>query len=125
MPDDRHVIEVAARGLAERAVAAARGLTRDGHAIDEHQVVVERVAYAATEARVIAELAAAPSELAEVASLAAAEVAAGIPHRLLPVAAALGLAPARYDDDAQAAIAAGLARRDRTPQTFAPDSASS
>jgi (2S)-methylsuccinyl-CoA dehydrogenase len=106
---DRSVIEVAARGLAERAVAAARVLTRDGHAIDEHQVVVERVAYAATEARVIAELAAAPAELAEVASLAAAEVAAGIPHRLLPIAPALGLAPARYDDGAQAVIAAGLA----------------
>ena len=57
----------------------------------------------------IAELTAAPAELADVASLAAAEVAAGIPHRLRPVTAALGLAPLRYDDAAEAAITAGLA----------------
>jgi (2S)-methylsuccinyl-CoA dehydrogenase len=106
---DRRVIEVAARGLAERAVAAARALTRDGHAADEHQVVVERVAYAATEARVIAELAAAPAEVGELASLAAAEIAAAIPHRLLAVAPVLGLGPLGYDDAAQAAIAEGLA----------------
>jgi len=106
---DRGVIDVAARGLAERAVAAARELTSDGRAIDDHQVVVERVAYAATEARVIAELASAPGELAEIASLAAAELAAGIPHRLLPVAPVLGLGRVGYDEAAQAAIAAGLA----------------
>jgi len=102
------VIEAAARALAERAVVAARALTRDGHAIDDHQVVVERVAYAATEARVIAELAAAPAELAEIAGCAAAELAAGIPHRLAPVAPLLGLTTA-YDADAEAAIAAGIA----------------
>ena len=44
----------AARELAERAITTARELTRGGEGIDEHQVVVERVAYAATEARVIA-----------------------------------------------------------------------
>ncbi|HEX8112109.1 MAG TPA: hypothetical protein VF516_30460, partial [Kofleriaceae bacterium] len=62
---DRRVIERAAGALAGRAIAAARALTRDGHAIDDHQVVVERVAYAATEARVIAELATLPDELGE------------------------------------------------------------
>src|SRR5882762_7155581 len=87
---DRHVIETAAVQLAERAVAAARTLTRDGHALDDHQVVVERVAYAATEARVIAELAAAPDAVAEIARIAIAELAAAIPHRLAPVAPALG-----------------------------------
>jgi (2S)-methylsuccinyl-CoA dehydrogenase len=105
----RPVIDVAARALAERAVAAARELTRDGHAIDDHQVVVERVAYAATEARVIAELAAAPDELDGVALCAAAELAAGILHRLAPVAPLLGLPPPAYDGAAQAAIIAGLA----------------
>jgi (2S)-methylsuccinyl-CoA dehydrogenase len=100
----------AARGLAERAVEAARALTRDGEAIDEHQVVVERVAYAATEARVIAELAAVPVG-AGTALAAAAELAASIPHRLAPVARALGLSPGAlaYPAEAAEAIAAGLA----------------
>src|SRR3954462_15608240 len=107
---DRRAIDAAAGALAERAVAAARALTRDGHAIDDHQVVVERVAYAATEARVIAELAALalPDELGEGPAGAAAELAAAIPHRLAPVATALGLAHG-HDEQAQAAIAAGLA----------------
>jgi (2S)-methylsuccinyl-CoA dehydrogenase len=104
-------IDGAARQLAERAVAAARELTRDGHAIDDHQVVVERVAYAATEARVIAELArlaAVPGELADVAHVAAAELAAAMVHRLGPVAPGLGVASLAYDDAARAAIAAGV-----------------
>jgi len=108
MADDRRVIETATRALAEQAVSRARELTHDGQAIDEHQVVVERVAYAATEARVIAELAAAPDELAGIARCAAAELAAAIPHRLAPVAGLLGLPPHGYDAPAQAAIAAGL-----------------
>jgi (2S)-methylsuccinyl-CoA dehydrogenase len=101
----------AARGLAGRAVAAARALTRDGEAIDEHQVAVERVAYAATEARVIEELAAASAlaEVAPAAFVAAAELAAAIPHRLAPVARALGLGELRYPAAAAEAIAAGLA----------------
>ena len=33
---DRHAIENATTALAERAIAAARELTRDGHALDEH-----------------------------------------------------------------------------------------
>jgi len=103
---DPRLIETAAVALAERAVAAARALTRDGAAIDDHQVVVERVAYAATEARVIAELARAPDRA--VALCAAAELAAAIPHRLAPVAPALGLALG-YDAAAQAAITDGLA----------------
>jgi len=108
MAIERRVIETAARRLADQAVAAARDLTRGGSAIDDHQVVVERVAYAATEARVIGELAGLPDELAGLAGCAAAELAAGIAHRLAPVAPLLGLSPG-YDGAAQAAIAAGLA----------------
>jgi (2S)-methylsuccinyl-CoA dehydrogenase len=109
---DRQAIAAAAGALAERAVAAARALTRDGHAADDHQVVVERVAYAATEARVIAELAEAPGgdELAGLAGCALAELAAGIAHRLAPVAPVLGLAaagPPSYEPMVVAAIAAG------------------
>jgi (2S)-methylsuccinyl-CoA dehydrogenase len=103
------VIDAAAGSLAERAVAAARVLTRDGHAIDDHQVAVERVAYAASEARVIAELTAVPDELADIAGCAAAELAASIPHRLAPVAPLLDLANVGYDAEAAAAIASGLA----------------
>ncbi|HET7500518.1 MAG TPA: acyl-CoA dehydrogenase family protein [Kofleriaceae bacterium] len=107
--DRTRIIAASTQAIAERAVAAARTLTRDGLSADEHQVVVERVAYAATEARVIAELAAAPDELADLAWCAAAELAASIPHRLLPVAPLLGLAPPGHDEGAHAAIAAGLA----------------
>ena len=49
-------IVVSANALADQAVEAARTLTRNGEAADDHQVVVERVAYAATEARVIKEI---------------------------------------------------------------------
>lgn len=101
--------------LAERAVDAARKLTRNGEAIDEHQVVVERVAYAATEARVIAELAKVPAQQADAARVAIAELHASIAHRLAPIASALGievahppvhdLAPAAVEAIGAAAIA--------------------
>src|SRR5688572_14802940 len=94
---DRQVIADAATAFAERAVAAARILTDAGVATDDHQVVVDRVAYAATEARVIAELARVPAELADAAFVATAELAAGIPHRLAPVAPLLGLPELRHD----------------------------
>jgi (2S)-methylsuccinyl-CoA dehydrogenase len=99
----------ATRDLTARAVSAARALTRDGEAIDDHQVVVERVAYAATEARVIEELAGVPAEVAQAAFVAAAELAASIAHRLAPVARALGLGEPRYPAEAAEAIAAGQA----------------
>ncbi|HEX7701485.1 MAG TPA: acyl-CoA dehydrogenase family protein, partial [Kofleriaceae bacterium] len=102
------VITVAARSLADRAVEAARILTRNGEATDDHQVVVERVAYAATEARVVAELAAVPPGLADEARVAAAELAQSVLHRLEPVASALSLGELRYDDAARAAITATL-----------------
>ena len=46
----------AARGLTDRATARASELTEGGKRIDDHQVLAERVAYAATEARAAAEL---------------------------------------------------------------------
>ena len=106
---DRELLADAAGRIADRAVESARVLTDAGAATDDHQVVVDRVAYAATEARVIRELAEAPAELAEVAFVAAAELAAAIPHRLAPVAPALGFGELRYDDAARAAIASGIA----------------
>lgn len=103
-----HDIAGAARELAARAVQAARALTKAGETIDAHQVVVERVAYAATEARVIEALAAAPPELAAAAAVAGAELASSLCHRLLAVAPALGIAEPRYDDPTRAAIAHGV-----------------
>lgn len=109
MADDRSVISMSVQALAERAVEATRTLTRDGEGIDDHQVVVERVAYAATEARVIAELARAPEPMAAAARVAVAELAASIPYRLAPIAPLIGLGDLAYDAQTAAAIAAGIA----------------
>ncbi|MDB4959360.1 MAG: hypothetical protein JWO36_6929 [Myxococcales bacterium] len=106
---DLRAISDAARNLADRAIDAARKLTQGGETIDDHQVVVERVAYAATEARVIADLVEAPPELAAAARVATAELAAALRHRLEPVAPALGLGELRYDETTRAAIAEQLA----------------
>ena len=103
------VIANAARTLADRAVEAARTLTRNGEAADEHQVVVERIAYAATEARVIRELLEVPGEVAAAARVAGAELAASLRHRLEPIAPLLGLPEPQYDDAARAQIAAAVA----------------
>ena len=86
--------------LAAQAVEAARKLTNNGETADEHQVVVERVAYAATEARVIAELAEVPPTVADAGKVAAAELAASIRHRLEPIAQILQLGdlPATNDE---------------------------
>src|SRR4051794_6757256 len=100
-----NVFSAAARSLADRAVEAARALTRNGEGIDAHQAVVEKVAYAATEAHVIAELADAPAEQADAARVAAGELAISVRNRLEPVAPVLGLGELRYDDAARAAIA--------------------
>jgi (2S)-methylsuccinyl-CoA dehydrogenase len=54
--EDARVLERATRNLTDLAVARASELTRRGEAIDDHQVVVDRVAYAATEARAATEL---------------------------------------------------------------------
>jgi (2S)-methylsuccinyl-CoA dehydrogenase len=106
---DRELIAKAAGTIADRAVEAARVLTDGGATTDDHQVVVDRVAYAATEARVITELARLPGELGAIADVAAAELAAAIPYRLAPVAPLLGLPELRYDDATAAAIARGQA----------------
>ena len=102
---DLGTIANAARRLADAAVTAARTLTNDGEHADEHQVVVERDAYAATEARVIDELSRAPASLGIAAAAAAGELAETLRHRLEPIAPLLGIAEPRYDDAARAAIA--------------------
>ncbi|HEY4056064.1 MAG TPA: acyl-CoA dehydrogenase family protein [Kofleriaceae bacterium] len=90
-----------AKNLAESAIAAARTLTNNGELIDAHQVVVERVSYAATEARVVQDLAAlnASGLVGDAARVAMAELAASIPHRLGPVAKALGIAVTPFESE--------------------------
>jgi (2S)-methylsuccinyl-CoA dehydrogenase len=96
----------AARDLASRALRHTRELTANGAAIDEHQVVVERVAYAATEARVIDELCAAPADVAAYAQVAVAELATSIKNRL---ELALPEIEPRYDGLALARLASPAA----------------
>ncbi len=49
--DDARLLLGAAEDLVSRALEAARRITQNGAGIDAHQVLVERVSYAATEAR--------------------------------------------------------------------------
>jgi (2S)-methylsuccinyl-CoA dehydrogenase len=55
LDDARQLLE-GAEQLVERALARAREITNDGKGIDDHQILTERVAYAATEARAAREL---------------------------------------------------------------------
>ena len=98
------MIAAATSALAERVIEAARRVV--GTDEDAHQVIVERVAYAATEARVIAQLATAPEIPG--ARVAMAELATSLRNRLEAIAPALQLELA-YPAAAAAAIAADLA----------------
>ena len=49
-PSDAQALLSAATSLLEEAIAATKTLTEGGRKIDDHQIVTERVAYAATEA---------------------------------------------------------------------------
>ena len=49
--DDARQLLVAAEELLARAIERSAAITEHGRKIDEHQVLTERVAYAATEAR--------------------------------------------------------------------------
>ena len=53
---DARPLLAAAERLLDGTVARARAITEDGQRIDDHQVLAERVAYAATEARAAREL---------------------------------------------------------------------
>jgi len=72
--DDARKILDAARRMTDAAVAAASKLTANGEKIDEHQVIVDRVAYAATEVRAATELFAAGEQHANLQELAIAGV---------------------------------------------------
>lgn len=112
-PDvDVRTVAAALERLAAQALAAATTLTAGGERIDEHQVVVEKVASAATDARVarslLTALAAHPKADAAFvapARVAVAELARSARERLDPIAAELGLPDPVYDAAERAALA--------------------
>ncbi len=101
---DARVLADAAVALTSAAVARARELTSGGERIDDHQVIVDRVAYAATEARAavaLCEAAEASPALAPLAVSGVAELARFARDRLDPIAGELGFpdAPQYADKD--------------------------
>jgi (2S)-methylsuccinyl-CoA dehydrogenase len=112
--DDACALVEHTRSLTDLAVARATVLTAQGQQIDAHQVIVDRVAYAATEARAAAEL------LAVAQTLATASAQAGsIPSLAIAAAADLfrsardRLDPIAADLDMEGALdAANLAARE-------------
>jgi (2S)-methylsuccinyl-CoA dehydrogenase len=105
--DDATPLLTAAEELVERSLAGARELTESGKRIDDHQVLVERVAYAATQARaareVLAAVRAARSQgrgapiLEVIAAAAVAELGRDLRGRLVPSLEELGLDDAALD----------------------------
>jgi (2S)-methylsuccinyl-CoA dehydrogenase len=97
----------AAESLTRQAVDRTREITQGGDAIDDHQVLSERVAYAATETRAARELVAyvagvhkegrGGSLLEEVAAAAAADLAASVRNRLEVALEDLGLGEAALE----------------------------
>ena len=90
-------LTAAASALVAAALTSARAMTSAGEAIDDHQVVVEKVAYAATEIRALQALLAAatehPSEhLVALAGVAAIELTSRARDRIDAVSGELGLA---------------------------------
>ena len=100
---DARRLSDAAAGLIERAIDGARSVTESGKRIDDHQVLVERVAYAATQARAAAELCDAAEEagngaIAEpICAAAVADLVRGLVARLDPALDDLGIGEAELE----------------------------
>ncbi len=109
-----------AEGLLDRVLTRAREITEGGRGIDDHQVLVERVAYAATEARAARELldfvADARSQgrgdamLETTAAAAVAELVCSLRDRLAPAVDDVGLGEAALEQAFPAEIRAALRR---------------
>lgn len=105
--DDARALLAAADALLDGALARAKELTKKGSAIDDHQVLSERVAYAATEARAARELveyaAGVAAEkrgdmwLQATAAAGAADLVASLLARLTPAIDDLGLGDAAIE----------------------------
>jgi (2S)-methylsuccinyl-CoA dehydrogenase len=105
--DDARPLLEAAEGLLERALGRAREITAGGERIDEHQVLTERVAYAATQARAARELLRCAEQakaegrgspaLETLAAAGVAEQVRGAWARLEPALEDLGLSEADFE----------------------------
>jgi (2S)-methylsuccinyl-CoA dehydrogenase len=112
--DDARALLRAADQLLDGALARARDITQNGRGIDDHQVLAERVAYAATEARAARELLAfaegaqregrADALLVGTAAAGAAELVASLVARLAPALDDLGLGDAALEQAFPAAV---------------------
>ncbi len=118
--DDARTLLGAAEQLLDAALAGARQVTESGKKIDDHQVLTERVAYAATEVRAARELidqvaasqaedrASAMQELVAVVSVA--DLVASLRERLSLSADELGIGEDQLDDAFPGAVRALLRR---------------
>jgi len=114
--EDARALMGAGESLLSPALERARALTRSGAAIDEAQVVTERVAYAATELRAAGEALALCEAIAAeggaapetAAALAAADLVASLRTRLEGVADELALDDALFEHAFPAALRAKL-----------------
>jgi len=117
LEDGRRLCDAADR-LVERALERAREITEGGRRIDEHQVLAERVSYAATEARAArdtvdaADAARAEGGAGEMLECTAAAAAAGLTaslrNRLEPALEDLGLGEALLEEAFPAQVRALL-----------------
>jgi (2S)-methylsuccinyl-CoA dehydrogenase len=100
---DAHLLRDAANHLVEKALDRAREITDGGKRIDDHQVLTERVAYAATQARAASELvdaveAAGQGGLAEtICAASVADLVRSLIGRLEPALDDLGLGDAALE----------------------------
>jgi (2S)-methylsuccinyl-CoA dehydrogenase len=118
--DDARPLLDAADRLLEAAVARASEITEGGRRIDEHQVLAERVAYAATQGRAARELvdfvADARSQgrgdarLETLAAAGAADLVRSLRDRLEPALEDLGLGDAALEEAFPAELRDGLRR---------------
>ena len=113
---EAHLLRDAAGHLVERALERAREITDGGKRIDEHQVLTERVTYAATESRAASELldeveaADAGPELQEICAAAVAELGRRVVDRLDPALDDLGLGEAALEEAFPAETRSALRR---------------
>jgi (2S)-methylsuccinyl-CoA dehydrogenase len=92
--ENARILLAAAEALSGAAIEMAVKLTGGGKNIDDHQVLAQRVAYAATETRAARELvdaAAGDVALAQIAAAATADLVSSVLNRLTPALGDLGL----------------------------------
>jgi (2S)-methylsuccinyl-CoA dehydrogenase len=118
--EEARQLQAAAADLFERARKSAVEITEGGRRIDDHQVLAERVAYAATEARALDETLVhleraqaegrASSDFELACTLAAAELAKRIHDRLAPLVDELGIGEAALEEAFPAPVRSLLRR---------------